>query len=95
VGGEAGPTITLSHAQDDKSVEEAGRDGIAHIFIEPGRQEMGRDETEEDEAPVGPDERQYKLTIYRGGLNAVGYDLTVRKLGRVWVIKECRFVWVS
>jgi hypothetical protein len=93
--GRPGPTITLDAGRNEALIQEAGTDGIAHILIGPGRQTMGRDESGDVDAPVAPDERWYKLTIYRGGLNAVGYDLLVRRFGKLWVMKECRFVWVS
>ena len=93
--GRLGPTITLSPSQNGAFVEEAGRDGIAHIFIEPGRQQMGGEDAGQEKEPPGPDERQYRLTMFRGGLDAVGYDVTVRKLGGSWFIRECRFAWVS
>ena len=92
--GRRGPTISLSRSQNDEFIEKAGSDGIAHISIEPGRQQMGRDEGEEEPA-LGPDERHYTVTIYRGGLNAVGYNITVRKIAGLWFMKECLFAWVS
>jgi len=93
--GRRGPTVTLSEKENDAFLEEAGSDGIPHISIEPGRQQMGKGETDEEEANPAPDERYYKLTVYRGGLDAVGYDITVRKLDGLWVIRECRFAWIS
>jgi hypothetical protein len=93
--GRRGPTFTLDAAQDAQLLEEAGLDGIAHIFIEPGRQQLGREGGEEEDPLLPPDERWYQLTIYRGGLDAVGYDIRVRKLERLWVIEECSFAWVS
>ena len=93
--GRRGPTITLSEKENEAFLEEAGTDGIPHIFIEPGRQQMGKGETDEEEANPAPDDRHYKLTVYRGGLDAVGYDITVRKLDGLWVIRECRFAWIS
>jgi outer membrane protein assembly factor BamB len=93
--GRRGPTITLTAAQNDAFVEEAGLDGIGHVFIEPGGQPTGRDEGAVEEPPLASDERHYKLTIHRGGLDAVGYDVIVRKLRGRWLIKECRLAWVS
>jgi hypothetical protein len=34
------------------------------------------------------DERLYALDLYRGGLNAIGYRVIVRKIGSRWVITE-------
>jgi hypothetical protein len=93
--GRHGPTVTLDAAQDEQFIEEAGRDGIPHIFIRPGRQRVGRNDTETENSSEEPDERWCSLTIYRGGLDAVGYDILVRRLGRLWVIRECREAWIS
>jgi hypothetical protein len=93
--GRQGPTITLTPRQDSEFIEEAGLDGVAHISIAPGWHERGRDEDPDQELAVAADERRYRLTSYRGGLNAVGYDITVRRLGRRWLIKECTMAWIS
>ena len=93
--GRRGPTITLTTKARDALVEEAGLDGIPYLSIAPGRQRLGREDDEIEETPASPDERYYQVTSYRGSLNAVGYDVTVRRLGPSWVVTSCRVAWVS
>jgi hypothetical protein len=40
-------------------------------------------------------DRRYSFTIYRGPLNAVGYDVVVRKTERGWLVRYLRQAWIS
>lgn len=86
------PCITLTKEEDKKFLDEAGYDGIAHISINPGMQNEDKDS---EQYSLGNDERLYSLTIYRGGLNAVGYDVIVRQIDKDWYIKRIIFSWIS
>lgn len=87
-----GPCITLTKEEDEQFLKEAGYDGIAHISITPNAQhEIG----EADNYDLTDSERVYSLTIYRGGLDAVGYDIIVRQIEKDWYIKRIIFGWIS
>jgi hypothetical protein len=40
-------------------------------------------------------DRRFSFTIYRGPLNAVGYDVIVRKTERGWLLRYMRQAWIS
>ena len=90
--GREGPTITLSKSEDEAFLEEAGYNGVSHITIQPFKAAA------DEELPaikLEPDERLYDLTIYRGGLDAVGYTIVVRKIAGKWYIKQIEMSWIS
>jgi hypothetical protein len=94
--GRDGWTLTFTKAQSDQFMEEGGQDGVAHISIEPGQQLIEEDAPLADVAArLGPDEREYRLTSFRGGLNAAGYSIVVRRLNGRWVMKKCEMAWIS
>lgn len=100
--GRAGPTISLGEDGDKRFLEEAGYDGIPHIRIKPLGPKAKKGEDDEDrfdpyhvEGELRPDERPYKLDLYRGGLNAIGYRVVVRKIGSRWVIADVQVAYVS
>jgi len=92
--GRQGPTITLDKEADKQLIREVGLDGIPHITIHPGTNSIS-EEHEQSLQDLDPDERQYALTIYRGGLSAVGYNVVVRRLGEHWVISSITMAWIS
>jgi hypothetical protein len=99
--GRRGPIISLSEDEDKRFLAEAGYDGIAHIRIKrlESKADRGGDEggngADHSSGELRPDERAYSLDLYRGGLNAIGYRVIVRKTGPRWVIAELRVAYVS
>jgi hypothetical protein len=100
--GRAGPTISLGEDGDKRFLEEAGYDGVPHIRIRPLGPSAGKGEDDEDrfdpyhvEGEPRRDERRYKLDLYRGGLNAIGYRVVVRRIGSLWVIADLQMAYVS
>jgi hypothetical protein len=92
--GRTGPTITLDAEEEKKFLEEAGYDGISHIRISSGFDPM-LEEMEKEKPVLAAGERAYAVSSYRGGLNAIGYQVIVRKLGNHWVISKIDVTWVS
>jgi hypothetical protein len=90
--GRRGPTVWLDRAAGEAFLERAGYNGVAHVSIAPcaGRKCHGVSEYE-----LGPDERLYSLALYRGGLNAIGYGVVVRKSGGRWRLRNLRVEWIS
>jgi hypothetical protein len=85
-----GPVITLSPSEDEAFLREAGYNGAAHVTIRPAKASPG-----DDWPRPGPDERLYDLTIYRGGLDASGYSIVVRKITDQWYIRRIELSWLS
>jgi hypothetical protein len=95
--GRRAPTITLDDARNKEFLDETGMNGAPHITIAPAHPGLmsGASETDEFGVPVGSDERLYMLSIYRGGLDAVGFRVVVRKLEGMWVIARVDEAWIS
>jgi hypothetical protein len=105
--GRQGPTITLGADEDQRFLEEAGYDGIAHIRIRPFKSPAAAPNCDQEPAaadespsrlmgrPLRGDERAFSLDLYRGGLNAIGYLVVVRRLGGRWVIAVLQVSYVS
>jgi hypothetical protein len=85
--GRIGPTMTLPEAEARRI-----RRQEMLIFLRPGSQRVGG---EGKEFSLSPDDRVFGITLDRGPLAAVGYNVIVGKLGRQWVIKEVKLVWIS
>ena len=87
-----GPIVTLTEAEDKAFLQKAGYNGAPHIDIKP----VTKDGDEDHPRPkINPGERVYDLTIYKGGLNAVGYTIIVRKINENWYIKQIEMAWIS
>ncbi len=85
------PMITLTKTENKTFLEEIGYNGAPHITITPGPQSL----TRKREQTLGENERVYSLTIYRGGLDAVGYEIIVQQIHENWYIKQIAFMWIS
>jgi hypothetical protein len=101
LAGRGGATISLGEDEDKRFLEEAGYDGIAHIRIKRLESKAKRGDAKDDfdayqvSDEIRPDDRAYSLDLYRGGLNAVGYRVVVRRIGPRWVIVDLRVAYVS
>lgn len=99
--GRRGPVVSLSQAEDKRFFEEAGYDGVAHIRIQP-RDPAAHGEDEDASwdpfrysGQLRPDQRLYSFVSYRGGLNAIGYRVIVRKVGDRWLVEDLQVAYVS
>jgi hypothetical protein len=88
--GRAGATITLSESQAEAARKRAGEDGIAYLSFHEGG--FGQCDKPQGQA----DGKTFTLNFYRGGLNAILYNATVRRGtdGR-WRVRAARFAAVS
>lgn len=100
--GRRGPTITLDEPQRNEFIEETGWNGAPHVKIEAVETAGGLEPGSEASADkygtaegLRPDERLYDLSIWRGGLNALGYRVVVRELDGRWVIAQVQLTWIS
>ncbi len=87
-----GPIVSLSEAEDESFLQDAGYNGAPHIMIKPV---TGVADEDHPRPKINPGEVLYDLTIYRGGLDASGYYIVVRKIAEKWYIKQIELSWVS
>jgi len=85
--GRHAPTISLDPAKVDVLREELGQNGVGYIRV-------GAPMTP-DTRPAKPGELVYEISIYRGGLNAVGYRVTLQKFGVDWLMTSVAMSWIS
>lgn len=102
--GREGSTLIVAPKALDAFKAKSGLDGAAFIGIGPNNAGGARVAgpiaafTRGSAGPFptpDPRDRRYGLTIYRGPLNAVGYDIIVRRTERGCLVRSLRQVWVS
>jgi hypothetical protein len=102
--GRQGPMLVAAPGERDASKATSGLDGAAFITIGPADTGGARAAGElaavterggRTDPTLDPRDRRYGLTVYRGPLNAVGYDVVVRRTDRGWRVRRFRQAWIS
>jgi hypothetical protein len=102
--GRSGPTLILAPKELDAFKAKAGLEGAAFITIGPSDTGGARVAGEiaafthrwgPRPRELGERDRRYELTIYRGPLNAVDYEIVVRRTDRGWMMRSLRQAWIS
>jgi hypothetical protein len=101
--GRSGPTLRLTRREAETFKEGGGLGMLPLITVEPIHAYSGPAGriaafTHAGATPMpatGPDDRAYTVTIYRGPLRAVGYNVVVRKHGDRWRIRHFDQAWIS
>lgn len=95
--GREGPTLTLPPEEREAFFEEAGLDGIAHLFIDAwSARTPDGGPARYDACPKANEvERSYDVRVFRGGLSAVYYCAVMKPVDGNWLLRRLRIVGVS